>query len=138
MDELKQDVQVQLVVEEGRLSDIVKKVEVAGGNVGGEPLNFIPPVDEMDDYSDQQFEPLTVIAVTLGVGALVRMIYNMWMDKKRPGGQIIDARTKPPTSRPAPFLNRGMLVIITADGSTVYEPKQRNEAMEAIKAVFGA
>jgi hypothetical protein len=105
--------------------------------VRGDTAKFTPPIDEVDLYGDAQFEPLMVVAITLGAAALIKLISDIWFEAKRPGGQIVDARTSPPTCRPAPFLERNTLVLITAEGSTVYEPSQKNEALAAIGAVFG-
>jgi len=131
------NVAISVVVEEGNLSGATNVIELAGGTITDQPKPYDAPVDEIDDYADAQFEPLMIIAVTLSLAALTKVLSDVWLDHTRPGGQTLDARTFPATWRPAPFLERGTLVVIAHDGPTVYRPNQKNEGLEAIKRVFG-
>ena len=128
---------MSLVVDEANLSEAIATIDSSGGTISSQPKPYDVPVDEIDDYGDAQFEPLMIIAATLSLAAITKVLSDTWLDHTRPGGQVLDARTIPPTLRPAPFIGRGELVIVTDDGASVYEPHQKNEGIDAIKKVFG-
>jgi hypothetical protein len=136
MNTTERDIPVHLVVWKDHLASIEKQIQLAEGAITQRAESFQPPLDEIDDYAEARFKPLILIAARLSATMLIKLISEMLLDHQHPGGQIIDARNRPPLCRPAPFLERGMLVLITNNGLIVYEPHEKNEAIETLGALF--
>lgn len=136
MSHYEQNIQVRLVVGEGYLASIGEQIERAGGAVTENATPYDPPPDEADDYAGARVESLMLIAAKLSVAMLIRLISETLWEHRRLGGQIIDARGQLTVCRPAPFLEHGMVVVVTTEDFVVYEPEQKTEALEALKALF--
>lgn len=132
-----EELTLEFVVAESEAAGFGSDASAAGGSViATEP--FEPPADEADAYGDQQFEPLTVIAVCAGTAFLIGRISDAWLDHKRPGGQIVDLRTRPAQVRPAPHLDRGELLVIEEDGRHSYKAKSRDESASLLRKILSA
>jgi len=70
------NIDVEIVVQEGELIGWRDALRAAGGTLEGE-RPFTPPPEELDRFADAQFEPLMVIAVGIGVTALLNQILNL-------------------------------------------------------------
>ena len=126
----------ELVVAESDVASLEREVAAGGGNVlGKEPFE---PGEEADLYGDQQFEPMTVVAIAAGVAFVIGRISDVWLDHTRPGGQIIDLRTVPAQILPAPQLNRGELLVIRTDGRESFHARNKDEAASLLRSILGA
>ena len=131
------DHRFEIVVAESDAPALERDAEAAGGSVL-ETRPFEPDADEADLYGDRQFEPLTVVAVAAGVAFVIGRISDVWLDHRRPGGQIVDLRTVPAQVRPAPALERGELLVIRPNGREVFRARNRDESASILRAVLGA
>ena len=96
-----------------------------------------PGPEELDDYADASFEPLTVVAVIVAVGWLIGRISDVLADHTRPGGLLVDAR-RDVLVRPLPKEARGKFVILTEAGAQVFTPDRRDEALTALTTLLGS
>jgi hypothetical protein len=131
-----QMISVDFVTEESTADDYVAEIEKSGGKLDGEVEPFQTPPDLLDDYSDAQFEPLTVVAASVAVGFLVKRISDVWRDHTQPGGQVIDTRGDKIVVRVAPHLQRGTLVLQSAEGVKVFAPQDRDAALPLLEKVI--
>lgn len=129
-------IHVQFVTEESKASSDIAEIERNGGKLDSPPKPFEVPADLADDYSDAQFEPLTMIAATVATGFLVKRISDIWLDHSRPGGQVVDTRGGKTVVRAAPHLKRGMLVVQSKKGVKVFQPHDKDEALSLLGKLF--
>ena len=128
---------VELVVAERDVASVERDAAAGGGRVV-EERPFEPDANEADLYGDRQFEPLTIIAVAASLTFVIDRISSVWLDHSRPGGQIVDLRTVPAQIRPAPYLDRGELLVIREDGRESHRAKNRNQSAAILRAILGA
>ena len=126
------NVNVSWVIDEIAAKVVRSEIEEAGGTIESEPIPFTPPPEEVEDYHDAQFAPLVVIASVVAVGFLLKRISDVWLDHKRPGGLIVDARSNKLVVRPAPHIPRESLLVIDSTGSKVYTPDRKDDALSAL------
>ncbi len=129
---------VSWVVPETALSTTISEIEQSGGTISGDAQPFVPPTDELEDYQDAQFDPLLVVASAVALGFLLQRISNIWLDHKRPGGLIVDARAEELVVRPSPLLSRGSLLVITEDGANLYAADQKDTALEVMGKIVSS
>lgn len=127
---------LEVVVAESDVAALERDTEASGGRVV-EERPFEPAAEEADLYGDRQFEPLTVVAVAAGVAFVIGRISDIWLDHTRPGGQIVDLRMQPAQIRPAPYLDRGELLVIRADGRESFHARNRDESASLLRAILG-
>jgi hypothetical protein len=127
---------VTWVREENAMPAFRDEVTKEGGRVHGEPEAFQPPADEMDDYRDANFEPLMVLAATVAVGFLLKTLSNIWLEHKHTGGLIVDARGGALVMRPAAYLTRNTLVLLTDGGVQKWEPGEKNDALDGLRLLI--
>jgi hypothetical protein len=130
-------ISVQFVTEESKASGDIAEIEKSGGKLDAPPSPFDVPADLVDDYSDAQFEPLTIIAATVATAFLVKRISDIWLDHSRPGGQVVDTRGGKTVVRVAPYLKRGTLVLQSEQEVKVFEPNDKDEALPFLAKVLG-
>jgi len=138
MSESKKNVSVEFVTRESDVLSCLSAVENSGGTVQERGKVWDVPADLLDDYGDAQFEPMMVVAATVSIGFLVKRISDVWLDHKRGGGQVIDTRGKTVSVRYAPYLDRGKMVLVSDEGSVVYDSKNRDEALDILKKIATA
>ena len=131
-------ISANFVMEESSVSDYVTAVDKSGGKLAGPPGPYTIPAELLDDYSDAQFEPLMVVAATVAVGFLVKRISDVWLDHKRPGGQVVDTRGGQTVIRVAPYLERGTLVLQSDRGVQVFRPEKHDEALPVLGKLLSA
>lgn len=122
-------IRVNWVVAETAVPETVSTIQESGGAVVRDPSPFVPPPDEHEDYDDAQFDPLLIIPSAVAIGYLVKRISDVWLDHKRPVGQIVDARGPELVIRPGPLLPRGTLLVMTDAGSEVYQLQNKDDAL---------
>jgi len=125
-------VRVSWVVAETAVPAAISEIEESDGAVKSEPVPFVPPPDEVEDYHDAQFDPLLVIASVVAVGFLLKRISDIWLDHKRPGGLIVDARGNELVIRPAPQIPRDSLLVLTTTESKMYTPDRKDDALSTL------
>lgn len=130
-------ISVQFVTEESKASGDIAEIEKNGGKLEAPPMPFDVPADLADDYSDAQFEPLTMIAATVATGFLVKRISDVWLDHSRPGGHVVDTRGGKTVVRVAPYLKRGMLVLQSKKEVKVFQPHDKDEALPFLAKLLG-
>jgi hypothetical protein len=128
---------VHFIVEESDVTDEVAGIEKNGGKLDSPAQPFDIPAELAEDYSDPQFEPLTMIAATVAAGFLVKRISDVWLDHTRSGGQVIDTRGDRVVVRTAPHLKRGTLVLQSRQGVKVFQPQDKDEALPLMAKLFG-
>jgi hypothetical protein len=126
-------VPVTWVREENEIHAFRDEVTKEGGRVHGEPEAFQPPAGEVDDYRDANFEPLMVLATTVTVGFLLKTLSNIWLEHKHTGGLIVDARGGGLVMRPAPYLARNTLLLLTDGGVHKWDPSEKNDALDGLR-----
>lgn len=124
---------VEFVTEESIAYDYVAEIEKSGGKLEYPVRPFQIPADLIDDYSDAQFEPFTLVAAIVSVGFLIKRISDVWLDHTRPGGQVIDTRGGKIIVRRAPYLERGILVLQSEEGVKVFQPQDHDEALSLLE-----
>ncbi len=127
---------VELVTEESRARESLAAIEASGGTVHGAARPWDVPADLIEDYSDAQFEPLTIVAAAVSAAFLIKRISDVWLDHNRPGGQVVDARRGKLVVRVAPHLERGTLVVLTDQGKEVYSPDRSDAAAAVLEKLF--
>jgi hypothetical protein len=128
---------VQFVTEESKASSDIAEIEKSGGRLDSPAKPFDIPADLADDYSDPQFEPLTVIVATVATGFLLKRISDLWLDQTRPGGQVVDTRGDKVVVRVAPYLKRGTLVLQSEKEVKVFQPHDKDEALPFLAKFIG-
>ena len=126
----------ELVVGEGELAEELDAIKSAGGAVREPASQYEPETDEIDDLADSQFEPLMLIAASLAAGYLVKTVSSVWLDHKRPGGQVVDARGTPVRIKRVPYVERGKLVIITENDTQVFSANESVEGEKVLASVL--
>lgn len=137
MSSSKKNVSVAFVVKEGEAKSLVAEVIKAGGHTTDEPSLYDVPIEQAELFGDQQFEPLIIIAASLGIGFLINRIAKVWRAQKHPGGVIVDARVTPPILLETDALDHGEVLLIRKDGSESFYEDRKDEALETIRALFG-
>ena len=90
-------IEVQLVVAESDQADQEEAIEESGGRLVRTTSEYKPDpgeLDELDELDDSQFDPFILISASLAIGYLIKTISGVWLDHKRPWGQIVDARDR--------------------------------------------
>jgi hypothetical protein len=129
-------IEFELVLGEGELAEESQAIENAGGVLREPACPYEPDADEIDDLADSQFEPLMMIAASLAAGYLVKTVSSVWLDHKRSGGQVVDARGAPVRIKRVPYVDRGKLVIITENGTQVFSANERVEGEKVLASVL--
>lgn len=131
------EISVQWVTKESAAQAFTVSVREGGATVV-ETKGWVPSPDELDDYGDTMFEPLTAVVVIVGVGWLIRRIADVLDDLTRPEGQLIDIRKHPAIVRPLPKAKPpGKLVIVSHQGTQVFLPERRDEGIALLRALLG-
>jgi hypothetical protein len=131
-----QGVLVRWVRSENDVDALRREVLRNGGEVHGPPETFAPPPEELDDYRDANFEPLTVLATTVSVTFVIKTLSRLWLEHKYTGGLIVDSRSGQLEIRPSRNLDRGDVFILTDSGVQRFGSDQKNDALEALQRVL--
>src|SRR2546423_333205 len=86
-----------------------------GGGELGPNRDFVPPVDEQDDYTVAAFEPLTMIVGAIAVGYLVEKLTAVVRNAKH-GGAIVDVRSGRVEIRSNPSIPGGTILVVSDQG----------------------
>ena len=127
------NVLVEFVIQESSVPECIAAIKDSGGAVTENEKAWDIPPDLLDDYSDAQFEPMMVVAVTVSIGFLIKRISDVWLDHKRSGGQVVDTRENKVSIRWASHLERGTLVVVSDNDTNVYKPENRDEALGVLE-----
>lgn len=137
MAEKSKTISLEWVLPESQMDEELAALQRAGGTVQGKVRSYEPDdPDEVDDY-DSQFDPMTVVAVAVGVGYLIEKVSNVWLKHKRAGGQIIDGRGGKLVVRRVPYTKHGTLVFMTDQGNQVFETSQEDEGFTFLREFLG-
>jgi hypothetical protein len=128
---------LEWVLPESERTPALRELEAAGATVVDSDNEYrrVPGDPLLPEGSS--FEPLVVIACAVPTVYLIRQVAELWRDIRDRGGEIIDARSGTVRRRRVPSLDRGTLILLTDDGSTVYRPHEEAAAMEALRGVLG-
>ena len=126
----------EFIIREGQSQELLDQIEEQEGMVEGEVKPWAIPADLLDDYSDPQMDPLMIVTVSVTIGFLIKRISEIWLDHKRPGGQVIDTRGGKVVVRVAPFLDRETLVLQSDDGVEVFKPQDKDEAIPLLEKII--
>lgn len=130
-------ISVQWVTQESTAQAFTVSAREGGATVL-ETKGWVPGPDELDDYGDAMFEPLTAVVVIVAVGWLIRRIADVLADLTRPDGQLIDIRKHPAIVRPLPNAKPpGKLVIVSRQGTQVFLPERRDEGIALLRTLLG-
>jgi hypothetical protein len=132
------EISLEWVVDESAVSDVVASVEEKGGRILASPEPFEPSEDDLYDMADSAFEPMMVVAVALSVGALIKVISEVTLAHKYPGGDVIDIRGGTLKRRSVPSLDKGSLVVVMETGTEKFSPAKRADGLALLeKALMG-
>lgn len=129
-------INVQWVTEESEARTFAASA-LGGGATVSELKRWEPGIEDLDDYSDAMFEPLSVVVLIVAAGWLIRRIADMVADLTRPDGLLIDTRDGV-VVRPLPKADRGTLVVVSGQGVQVFTPDRRDEALAALGPLLAA
>ena len=111
-------------------------LEDDGAQLSSESRPFVPPKEELDDYSSAAFDPLTIIVGTMALVAIAERVASLVKDARH-DGLIVDARTQELQIRPHPALDRGTALVITSQGAQQFSKAESSALSEAIRALMG-
>ena len=109
-------VEVEWVCSEGSARSFATRVTEDGGTV----LNatpFVPRPEEVDLYSDAEFDPLLVVGTTLGIGLLLRYAREIFRDLKGREVAVVDLTGPTPQVRVVPVGAASQVIVKAPDGS---------------------
>ncbi len=106
----------------------------AGAALEEEPARFVPPEGLEEEYTHPAFEPILVIAGAMSIGFLADRIVRAVKDMKR-GGLIIDARGESLSIIESQSLDRGSVLVFTADGERLLDSSKPVELADALRAL---
>jgi hypothetical protein len=127
---------VRWVTGESEATSLAQAAGKGGGTVL-EQQTWEPGPDDLDDYGDAAFEPLTAVVIVVATGWLIKRISDVVADHKRPGGQLVDARGDV-VVRPLPQLKTGTLVLVTKQETRVFAPDQHDTALDALTKLLAS
>lgn len=132
---MSETVTLDLVIPESLYRDLAEAVETADGAIGPDIRDFEPDPDDPAFSADLALDPMLILAVTMGAGALVTTISKVLRDHTKPAREVLDfrggrLRAERYTS------NARELVVLTDAGETVYKPEQEPDALAHLKDVI--
>lgn len=132
------EIQLGLVVGESEVREVQASVKGKGGRIIDNPEPFEPSGDDLYDMGDAAFEPMMVVAVALSVGSLIKVISEVILAHKYPGGEVIDIRDGKLKRHSVPSLDKGSFVVITEDSTKKFPPDKRADGLTFLeKALRG-
>lgn len=134
------EIHLDWIVDENLVQEVKNTIETERGRILAEPKQFDPSMIDpayTDYLGDSAFAPMMVIAIVLGIGALIRIISNVRLAHKYPGGELIDIRGGKLIRLSIPSIEKGSLVIIAEDGPHYYAPPKREEALTFLTKALG-
>lgn len=133
-----QVIRASWVIAESEADEFVTTLQRAGAAIKDDLLPFEPPATEIDDYTEAHFEPLLIVGIALSISLLLQTLSRIWRDNQKPVGLVIDFRDGKVQTRPAPYLDRNTLVVITRDNKVQrFDSKQSDDAFTVIKSILG-
>jgi hypothetical protein len=134
MSDEKKKVSCEWILPEGAVTEAIRAVETEGGTIGGQ---LKPYECSQSETEGKGFTPLLKVPVTVSRDFLIGRITDVWLKRKRPGGQVIDTREGKLEVRSDPGLERGKLVFIDDKGKRVFERGERREGVVYLRNVLG-
>jgi hypothetical protein len=126
------NVPVEWILGETEAREAVKQLTSEGiDRVSTEP--YRPNADEIDDYGDSAFEPLTLLTFVIAAGIAGTLGTALFNRVKHPGGLIVDTRSGKLRIRPDPRLAQGLCVVVSDTGVE----QIKGEALEAKLLTLG-
>jgi hypothetical protein len=124
-------IETEFVVYEGELVAFRNELRAIG--TINEERPFIPKPEEFDRFSDAQMDPLMVIAVGIGVTALVQQVLNL-VDRLR-GEEVlvIDATESPVQVRRVPKGKVTEIAVVHRGGANKFSLRDKHQAMAFLK-----
>lgn len=129
---------LEWIVEEGEVNSALAVAKANGGQVIAKPIQFEPDADELEDMGDAAFEPMLVIAISLSIGALIKVVSDVSLAHKYPGGEVIDIRGGKFKRRPVNSLKKGTLVIISDEETKAFTPDNRDDGLNYLTKALGS
>jgi hypothetical protein len=130
-------IRFEWVLSEGETTGARKDLEDAGVDVQ-DPDVWEPDEEELDDASDAAFEPMMILAASLSAGALIKVISDVVLKHRYPGGELFDLRRGKLKRRPVPSLASGTLVLVFDDRIKRFEPSQREDGLTELSEAIAA
>jgi hypothetical protein len=130
------NVTFEWVLPEGKVGEARKALQKAGVETG-KPTPWEPGADD-PDYPDAAFEPMTILAVSLGASVLLKVLSDVILKQRYPGGELFDLRGGKVKRRPIPSLPPGTLVLVTDQGTTKFAPEKRDEGFSILAKAMGS
>jgi hypothetical protein len=132
------EIQIEWIEDESNVREIIDSVEKKGGKILEKPTPFEPSEEDLDDLGDAAFEPMTIIAISLGIGSLVKLISDLYNDHKYPGGEVIDIRGGKLRRTTIRNMEKGSLLIISDKGAQKFSASKRSDGLAILeKALRG-
>jgi hypothetical protein len=99
---------------------------------------YVVPASQVELFGDQQFEPLTILAVSVSVAFLADRMSRLIERHRNKGGLVIDTRADgAPTLMSTEILDPGEIVVIGPDGTKVFRENGVQQALAAVTQVAG-
>jgi hypothetical protein len=124
-------IELHLVVPESGRAAAVDDIEQAGGQV---EVSDAPFKGDDIQKNEPAFEPLLIIISVVSIAYVVRLAQRMWRDTKDAGGQIIDVRDGKCMLRTVDSLDRGTIILVTDQGTTVHRPQESDDVKQLLTA----
>lgn len=131
------EIQLELVVDESMVPEVQASIKGKGGRILANPEPFEPSEDDLYDMGDSAFEPMMVVAVALSVGTLIKVISDVILKHKYPGGEMIDIRGGKLKRWSVPSLDKGAIVVVTEDGTKKFPPAKRTDGLAFLEKALG-
>lgn len=131
------EIRFEWLVAEEAVPAAVTALEGAGGRLLGQPAPYEPSEEDLEDLADPAFDPITVVAVALSLGALARVISDIVLAHQHPGGDLFDLRDGKLRHWVVPRLERGTLVIVTKTGIRRFPPAKRADGLAVLDQALG-
>lgn len=132
------EINLEWVAEESAAEVFAAGARESGATVL-ETKRWVPEPENLDDYGDTAFEPLTAVALIVATGWLIRRIADVYDDIARPGGQLIEVRDDRVIVRPLPKAKPpGKLVVVSRQGTQVFPPERLDEGLALLGNLLGS
>lgn len=121
-------IELEWILPESEKDRLVRAIEISGGTVDDSGGPYRPKPEEMGDYPEAGFEPMTMILVAATTVYVVQSLVKTWRDRNVRGSTIVDMRGGKLRIRRVPSgVNGRMMVLRDGGPAQVFEKEQEND-----------
>lgn len=127
---------LNLIATEGAAPNLARQIDEAGGSTS-DVTPYEPPPDEIDLYSDAQFEPLTILTAVVSASLGLKLIREAVKDLRGREVLVLDVTEDEVTARRVPLGGADRIILRSQTGVETFSTTQSTAIEEALLRVLG-